>query len=453
MRRILSVLMWLVVPCWGQQDLERRANELKALASRPPAEWDDAHALKVSQLYLDLYLDMLWDPEQYRLVSGYLPRSRPRVSVYIANQLNTPSWEGGVMRVPMEYMLRLHNVGLLAGHDVYVEEETINLPNPLLSGAFRKSRVFPLLLPLRHYFDDQNLNFAQLAVYLTCPAQEAGCQTAQQMAVMAAQLFAIVHELSHGFLQHKEGEPFDIAQEKAADANAAKVLAVLAGEFRTMPKDMLEVVQKAFRLTPLLWLEVEAGAARSEPVRSDYRERGKALAAALGPERRKEAEEYLEGDRRAEGPTPCKIVWTETPARLWIDGLAVSPREVEAKTLLLGPESHTVVASRPGSLAIARIRSGDETVNLTFRAMPSVPPPAELDVLRKQRKWAAILAMTSDESIQPRDPAVTVYHLEALRFLGLARLMREPDWATIPEAMRRRVQVWLRLRQPLSTWQ
>ena len=126
---------------------------------------------------------------------------------------------------------------------------------------------------------------------------------------------------------------------------------------------------------------------------------------------------------------------------------------VANKTLLLGPESHTVVASRPGALAIARIQFGDETVNLTFRPIPPVPSSAELDVLRKQRKWAAILAMTADESIQPRDPAVTVYHLEALRFLGLARLMREPDWATIPEAMRRRVQVWLRMGQPLWGWQ
>lgn len=82
--------------------------------------------------------------------------------------------------------------------------------------------------------------------------------------------------------------------------------------------------------------------------------------------------------------------------------------------------------------------------------MTADPPPAGGHF--PQRKWAEILARTTDENLEPRQPAAAPYHWEALHYFGLNRLIRAEDLKSIPEPMWRRVQLWERLGQPLAAW-
>lgn len=138
MLRILLLILVCILAS-AQDAFTRKADQIKALASRPPAEWNDALVLKVMQMYLDLYLDMLWAPELHHSAAPRLPQRRPNIVVQIAGELRTPIWSGGTMTVPLEYLNYLNSIGLLVGHDIFVDDQQIDLPNPLLSAPFRSS--------------------------------------------------------------------------------------------------------------------------------------------------------------------------------------------------------------------------------------------------------------------------------------------------------------------------
>ena len=434
----------------AQEDLARKAEQLKALVSRPPAEWDDAHAIKLSQLYLDLYLDMLWEPEQHRLAAPYLPASRPKVAAYIAGELRTPIWSGGVMRVPVEYLAHLASIGVLTGHDIFVDDHRIELPYPLLSAPFRSSRVLPLLHPLGRHFEQDR--FATLQVYLVCPASQGDCQTVQNMASMAAVLFCVLHEISHGFLRHPASPTYSPAQEIAADGNALVLLDLLAGQFKSMPEPLLGLVRQSFFLAPLVWLEVEASRVSSAALRAEYEQRKKALLQVFPPDRRRLAGRFLEPKSASGSTSTLRLDWSEKPERIWIDGISVPPNDLVGRTLTVSANAHTVIAFRPGAIAFADLLSPGATTSLRFQPLPPTPPVAELESLESRQKWADILIRTTDENLKPRQPAAALYHWEALRHFRLHRLIRVEDWKAIPEPMWRRVQLWERLGQPLAAW-
>ena len=450
-RAILFLLLCTSAP--AQTDLERKAEQLKALISRPPAEWNDAYVVKIAQLYLDLYLDMLWEPDLYRIAAPRLPPQRPNIVTYIAGELRTPIWSSGTTRIPVEYIAYLSSIGLLAGHDIFVDDQRIELPYPLLSAPFRSTRILPLLHPLGRYFDPETPGaFASLQVYLTCPSTDADCRTVENMASIASVLFCILHELSHGVLKHPPSPAYDLAKEIAADANAYELLTLVTSQFKSMPNGLRQLVSQAFFLTPLVWLEVEASRLSSPAVRATYQQREKILIQALPPDRRSRAEEFLEAGSTSQTISSWRIDWSETPDRIWIDGLAMDPRDLAGKTLTVCAQSHTVIAFRSGAIAIAKVSPDDSATALLFRPLPPLGSTSELEILKSQRKWTEILARTTDENLKPRQPAAAPYHWEALYHMGLSRLIRVEDWKSIPEPMWRRVQLWERLGQPLAAW-
>jgi hypothetical protein len=448
LRALLLFLLCGAAP--AQDDWAHKAEQLKTLVSRPPAEWNDTHVLKVTQMYLDLYIDMLWQPEVYRVAAPHLPKGRPHIEVYIADELRTPIWSGGGMKVPVEYLTYLSSIGLLAGHDIFVDDHSIELPYPLLSAPFRSSRILPLLHPLGRYFEPER--FASLQVYLMCPSSQTGCQTVQGYALMASVLFAVVHEISHGLLKHPPSPAYDLNKEIEADRNAYEVLTLVTAQFKSMPEELFQMVSRAFFLTPLVWFEAEASRASSPAVRATYQQRKKAFLAALPPDRRRLAEEFLQFESSSPAISSWKIEWTQAPDRIWVDGLSVNPLDLAGKTLTVSAQSHTVIAFRPGAIAIAEVFPHDSVTALRFQPLPPVPPTSEFESLKSQRKWAEILTRSTDENLKPRQPSAAPYHWEALRYLHLTRTIRIDDWKSIPEPMWRRVQTWERLGQPLASW-
>ena len=233
-RAIAALLLLSLSKAEAQDDLAKKAEELKQFFSTPAVGWTDHIVAEQIRKYLLIYLDMLWDPDFHRKVSAMLPQARPEFEVRVAGSLRSPYVDGNVVKVPVEYVAYLYPIGQLVGHDLSVDKGSLALDRPLLSTAYRQTKLIPLLSPLNTYLD--NGGQEALSAYLPCPATEKSCQFLQNMSAMGLVTFLVLHEVSHTFLGHKPGPEIEnVPNEIAADRNAARVMRALADEFQSLP--------------------------------------------------------------------------------------------------------------------------------------------------------------------------------------------------------------------------
>jgi hypothetical protein len=448
----IALVVILSPPTIAQSDLENKAKELQKDFSKPIVEWDDSFVVTTFQRYLNLYLDLLWEPDVYPKVAAFLPARPPRIHVEVAGELRTPYVHNDEMVVPVEYIRYLGAIGSLLGHDVYVEDNFINIQFPLLSGPFRKSLIIPLLQPLSSYLDIEG--FQTLQTYLMCPKSEADCATVQNQSETAMVLFAILHELSHEVLHHSVSEEgVNLDHEIAADKNASAVLSVLAQEFRDFPPDLKKEIQFVTEVSAVVFLDVEA--ARAETGDTFPEKRKDALLKRFSAVMQTEIEMFLAPEHSATNVEHVTVDWNEVPNILLIDGIVVPIADIEGKEWTVTAKTHTVIALRSGEIAgeVVSVRSeGSRTnVHLVFKPFPPVNRDSVEDALRRQQ-WLEALSYTTDEEFRPRDPALTYEHFEALHKLGLDGYIRVQDWNLIPKASWRNVQAWQNDSAPLSSW-
>jgi hypothetical protein len=149
------------------------------------------------------------------------------------------------------------------------------------------------------------------------------------------------------------------------------------------------------------------------------------------------------------------VDWNEVPDLLLIDGIAVPTKEVSGKLLTVTGGRHTILSLRSNSIAWAQTTSAshDVTVHAHLEFKPF--PPADktsIEGARQKRQWLEVLARTTDGNLQPRDPALSLIHFEALHRLELDHYIQVKDWNLLPKEDWAKVNHWQRSREPLSSW-
>lgn len=244
-------------------------------------------------------------------------------------------------------------------------------------------RILPLLHPLGVHFELER--FANLQFYLKCPPSQADCQTVQNMAIVAAGLFCVAHEISHGVLKHPPAQTYDLEKEVAADRNAYELLNLVAAQFKYLPETHRTGEPSFLRYPSCVARSGKPLRASSPVVRETYVQRKRAWLEALPPDHRLRAVEFLESNSSSGSISSWRIDWSETPDRLWVDGLSFNPRDLVGKTLTVPAESRIVIAFRSGTIAIAKVAAFDPVTFLRFQRSPPSSSVSELEALKSQR--------------------------------------------------------------------
>lgn len=451
MRVLLSAAIFLLVTAAATaQTVEQQVAELRQAFSRPIVEWDSAFIQATFQKYVNLDVnDLLWDPGFQKKVKDNLPGTPPSVVVQVTGEVRTPYAERDRIVLPVEYIAYLSNISTLIGHDLYGGDHFVHLSRPLLSTPYRVSAIMPLLSPLYRFVD--NAGYQAIQYYLRCLPDDARCTMVQASAANALILFALLHEISHQYFHHDIAyEGVDLDKELVADRNAFVVLTRLTADFSGPDDDTTKEIRRAYRLSPIVWLEVEES--RSGLANVVAKGRKEALLKMLTDDERSQVSDLLEPETDSGAVRHLRISWNEEPTLLVVDGLAIACNEVKAKTLMVTAGSHTVLAVRPNQIAVAKVVTySDQQVLLEYQQFL----PADVGALKQaeaNQDWAGILSRTSDEQLRPRDSGVGVYHWEALHHLGLDALISIDDWSSIPAAKQRTYLYWEQSGKPLSSW-
>ena len=436
----------------AQSSLEQKVQELRQDLSRPIVQWDDSFVVTTFQKYLNLYLDLLWEPDFHHKVAAYLPKKRPKIHIEVAGELRTPYIRKDEIVVPAEYLRYLAAIGALVGHDAYVEDHLIATQYPLLSGPYRTSAIIPLLQPLGVYLDVDG--FMTLQTYLMCPQADARCGLVQNQATGAIFLFVILHELSHEVLHHAVSEEgVNLEHEIAADRNASVVLSLLAAEFKDFAPEINEELRFATEISPIVFLEVECSRAGSE--NTFLRARKEALLKTFPEDKQSDMELFIEPKRSSTNVDHMTVDWSDVPDLLLIDNVAVPIDEIAGREWIVTGEKHTLIALRSTSIAWAVSEPSTEGSAIHLHLIFKPFPPADrasIEDARAKRRWAEVLSRTTDGKLQPRDPTLTFYHFEALHKLSLDRYIKVQDWNVIPKEAWPKIEVWQHDAEPLSTW-
>jgi Zn-dependent peptidase ImmA (M78 family) len=449
---ILLAMMLCVGTASAQDQLRDQIAGIKRDFSRPISEWTDEFVQETFQKFLNLSVQqILWDDEFHARVKDRLPARQPKVRVTIESELRTPYINGNEIVVPVSYVRYLYAIAMLVGHDVYVQDNYVRMGRPLLTTPFRESAILPILAPPIHNAVDVEA-FNSMQAYLVCPPENQQCQVIQGQAVLAAILFTVLHELSHQFLHHVVSEEgVNVDQEIAADQNAYLVLLQMAGEFKDYKDEVQKEIKLTIELTPIVWLQVESSREGIANVVAAARER--ALLNHFSGDEREDIDDFIRPERTKENVQQLEIAARETPQRILIDGVEFRPDDVIGKKLTVASMKHTIVALRPGeiALAVSDTSDGDSKIQLMFQPFPTFDLVAVQNA-QHQRKWSEVLFRTSNEKLQPRDPTVALAHWEALHRFGMDSCIIVADWNSIPSSKWERVLQWKRDGEPLASW-
>jgi hypothetical protein len=450
-RRVL-LLCLLSVSLSAQQTVEQQAEDLRRAFSTPLVDWDQAFIQTTFQKYIDLYINkLLWDPDFQKKMTNNLPRVAPTVNVRVTNELRTPFAENSQIILPVSYIAYLYNISTLVGHDLYGKDNYVHLGRPLLSTPFRTNSIIPLLSPLYRFVDTNG--YPAIQYYVQCPAADKKCAEVQQSSAEALILFALLHEISHQFFHHDLAyEGVDLDKELAADQNAFFVLTQLTSDFVDPlgDEDVTKEIKLAYRLSRIVWLEIEASRNGIANVVAEARE--KILVGKLTNAEHEEIDDLLQPEITSDNLARLAISWNEDPDLLIVDGVAISASDMKGKTLIVTAGSHTVVATRPDAISVNEFSSHSiRNLSLVFKPFVTLDRVA-LTELEKQKDWLGILCGTSDEELRPRNAMVGLYHWEAIHHLGLDGLIAIDDWSSIPEFKRRAYLGWQNSGTPLLSW-
>jgi hypothetical protein len=450
--RNLLLLLLLSDTLVAQQSIEQRGEELKRAFSTPVVEWDDVFIETTFQKYIDLYVNsLLWDQDFQKKMTNYLPRVAPKVTVRVTSELRTPFAENSQIILPTSYIAYLYNISTLVGHDLYGSDNYVHLDRPLLSTPFRTNSILPLLTPLPSFVDI--MGYRAIQYYVRCPASDKKCEEVQESSAVALILFTLLHEISHQFFHHDLAyEGVDLDKEVAADKNAYLVLTQLTSDFVDPlgDKDVTKEIRLAYRLSPIVWLEIESSRSGITNVVAKAREQ--ALIERLTKEEHDEIDDLLKPEITSDNLVRLTISWNDDPDVLIVDGVTMPAKDIEDKPILVTPGFHTVVATRPHAIAINRRDAySNEQVSLVFEPFTPFNVNA-MPGLEKKEDWLGILRSTSDEALRPRDPAVGLYHWEAMHRLNLDDLISISDWNSIPASKQRLYLGWENGGRPLASW-
>jgi hypothetical protein len=448
---ILLLLSWSM-SLSAQQTVEQQAEDLKRAFSTPLVNWDDSFIQTNFQKFVDLYINqLLWDPDFQKKMGSNLPKAAPKVTVRVTTELRTPFAEDGQIILPVSYVVYLWNISTLVGHDVYGSDNFVHLDRPLLSTPFRTNSIIPLLSPLYQFVDTNG--YQAVRYYIQCPANDKKCNEVQTSSATALILFALLHEISHQFFHHDLAyEGVDLEKELAADQNAYFVLTQLSSDFIDPlgDRDVTKEIRLAYRLSPIVWLEIESS--RSGITNVIAQKRAQALIEKLKPEEHDAMEEFLEPEITSDNLARLTITWNDAPDLLIVDGVTMSAMDIKGRALLVTSGLHTVIATRHNAISVNRFSAhADKRVQLLFQPFVAFDGAA-MPALEKQQDWLGILRATSDETLRPKDATVGLYHWEALHRLDLDGLISIDDWSSIPESKRATYLRWQNSGAPLASW-
>lgn len=266
-------------------------------------------------------------------------------------------------------------------------------------------------------------------------------------------MFALLHEISHQFFHHDLAyEGVDLKKELAADQNAYFVLTQLTSDFIDPlgDADVTKEIKLAYRLSPIVWLEIEGS--RSGITNVIAQKRAQALIERLKPEEHDAMDELLEPEITSDNLARLTITWNDDPDLLIVDGVTMPAKDTKGRALLVTSGLHTVIATRHNAISVNRFSAhADKKLQLLFQPFVAFDGAA-MPGLEKQQDWLDILCATSDEMLRPKDGTVGFYHWEALHRLELDGLISIDDWSSIPESKRATYLRWQNGGAPLASW-
>lgn len=442
---LLILASLLATAAHGQWPSER-LETLSRLRAKPPSAWTDDDATEVVRTIfvtvVEVAVDHLSPGDRARL-------GEPRVEVGRWEDRAPASMVDGTLLLQERYFEEIIVLAALLAHDLHVVHlDWLPDPQPLLTRPWAETPLLPALRPLHRY--------AELSAWISsCPQQFESCTLLLAATVAASLGFVASHEFAHLLLGH-EGDgsaAYPLAQEKSADLLARQVLAEMHAEAGFEDGGFATAFELAFAAAPLLTLENEI---EKFPRRADVlRARFDALAEALPERLRDDALELVRPETSSDNAGRLRVVWTETPELLVINGMVVPPDEVAGRELRVAGTLHKVFARSGNRFAYDRaLAGGPEAVvaRLVFQPLAAAPSREELARLEDDRDWLTLLSHTSRADLSPREARLAPAHLLALRRMDLGAWVDPDGWGMLTGRELRRARLVHRLSRPLAGW-
>jgi hypothetical protein len=430
---------------------EKIQAELARIKTLPPEQ----AANGATEYVGGLLLDAIW-PQVTRI--NHAPPASPKLKVkaIFSESRQAPFIDGDNLVLPSLYFVQASEIGLLVGHDFYVANGGyISVPNLLLNAPYSSSAVLPLLEGPVNYLQPDH--FAFMRPLVTCPGKTADCLPAQQAALGCGLVFLMGHELAHHFAGHgdRTGDSYPIDEELFADARGLALVKAFEQDLLTHNEEVDGTIIRSCYGSAAMILEFEEST-KTGALQEALRKRKEKILSMLPEEIRDDVIEEITPDRSDQNLGPLEIASSVMPDILLIDGTSFSPAPTIGAPLLLPSGLHIVFAAKDNQYAVASIQIGEgrnRKLNLAYRALSGGQSSAtEIANLRKARDWAGVLLATSDGHLHARRADLAYAHAEAMHWLKLGEWIDLNDLRSATDKERRRVELWMKISEPLSSW-
>lgn len=428
---------------WSPQ---RFADSAARLQQLPPEE----RFLQLSELVTRYTLDQAW------AISGHQAareQAKPEIRVH---KTSLPIHvNGNTLSVPVSFYPQMSMLAILVGHDAAVSEgKEIPVSSPLLFKPFAEGRLMGLFPDLGGLFENDGfLETAGMAFMAVCGPQAPACQQAQGIAILCVAVFVVGHEVTHVRERHeaRKGGAYPIAEELLADARALRILQRFVRNLESSGQLSGDAAKKACFATPVAFFEANSRRSLDTQTKANYLRRKEALLEALGSIK-DDVESLVALQTDTSGVGSIAVSWSSAPSLVAVDGIAVSPAEVDRLVLLTG--RHRLVAASSSGVAAVDFRVSHQRITRLHVELQPVRQvsSAELSGLVGRKQWGDVLAATGNAELRPRNAGVSIAHWEALRGLRMGAWIDPKDLAKVGSSESRRARVWRSTGQPLTSW-
>jgi hypothetical protein len=419
---------------------------LSRLRTKPPSAWTDADATQAVQAVFGTIVEIAGDHMP--------PDQRSRLGEFT---VEIGRWEGRAPASMVDRTLLLQEsyfdemlvlAGLLA-HDLHVIYlDWLPDPQPLLTRPWAETPLLPLLRPLSVYAENS-------AWFASCPQGLEGCRLLLGTTIGATLGFVASHELAHRLYGHEGNAAarYPLDQEKSADRLARRILDRMHAEASFEDEGFAEAFELALAAGPLLTLENEI---EKTPWRAaDLRVRLDSLAQELPERLRDDALDLVRPETSSENAGRLRVVWDETPELLIVNGMTVSPEEVQGRELRVAGALHRVFARSRDRFAFDRVvaeGAAPAVARLLFQPLAAPVSAAELEGLEEDRAWLELLCRTSRADLTPGEAWLAPRHLRALRRMGLDAWIDADGWGMLSGEDLRRARLARQRSRALAGW-
>jgi hypothetical protein len=250
-----------------------------------------------------------------------------------------------------------------------------------------------------------------------CRQDQAGCEGAQELAMVGIHLFLMAHESAHYIYDHT-GKT--LAQELAADQYAWNFVMRVAQSLHGNDKDDNDNIDELFAAAAQapLWYErqSEAWAASVSPrpakTTTDLEERIRQLA-SFARTKKIIVSQFLPRPYSNFSVLAAKITFDTPPQLLLVSGIPVPVQEAQNSLMRLPDALVYIMAVDTRGFSCVEHSGSERIVNLKLEPWSS-ESTTKLNEYRTDGNWCALIRATADAQLHPRSAAVASLLNEAL---------------------------------------